>query len=839
MPETIRPIHYQLEIVPDLEQFSFHGQVIIDFVADGAVEDVTLNILELAVWQCHLKTNGGWHNCAFQIEPDEETLRIILPQPQKGAFQLQVDYEGKINNQMAGFYRSDYEKQGHKRYIAVTQFQESSARQAFPCMDHPLYKATFDLIMTVPEGLQAIANTAIVSERQATGGLKQVVFERTPVMSTYLVFFGVGEFEMYQDDVDPRVRVVTLPGLSHTTALGLSFGRKALKYCEDYYGIDYPLSKMDLIAVPDFAFGAMENWGAITFRENLLLHFPETTSAEGVARICEVIAHEIAHQWFGNLVTPADWKYLWLNESFATYFGFGVVAHTHPDWGTWDQFLHTQTASAMVRDGLIATFPIEIPGGDHVVINSSTAPIIYNKGASMLRMIEGYIGSDRYQQGVQTYLASHTYGCAESHHLWEAFEDASSVPITAMVQNWVGQPGYPLMTAKRNAEKLSLEQRRFTYLPLDSDQSWIIPIVLTTWTSSGDSTEQFIILEDADMTIDLPSDAVAYKLNGGQTGFYRVQYADAENLAALGDLVLKGSMSHTDRWGLQNDLYALVRAGRLSLDTYLDFLKYYDQEEGYLPLVSIAANLQHAYRVIPGQGHSKIGEIGRSLADRVLSKIGMSPKEEEPHTRAALRNQLLWKAAAWGSTSASAFAVDAFEQMMAGKSIHADIARSVMQVGALKKGAAALEWFKLRFSESASEHERMNILAGMVAFDQWDLVEAALDFTLEHVPPRNQFMPIAAAGGNNTVAEHLWEWYQKHLKTLEAFHPLLYERVITGIVPLGGLGHESGVDTFFDAYLKEQPQLKDAVELALEYLKINSQLRSHEDSGSRVTGGSQ
>ncbi|MGD9217102.1 MAG: M1 family metallopeptidase, partial [Desulfobacteraceae bacterium] len=526
MIETIRPVHYQLDIIPDLKQFQFNGRVTIDFEATEEVGEVALNILELAVWQCRIHTDNGWRACAFSVKPDRELLMITLDQLRQGAFRLQIDYDGKINDQMAGFYRSGYEKDGATRYIAVTQFQESSARQAFPCMDHPLYKATFDLSMTLPQGLRAIANTSIVSETPLSDGVKQVVFERTPVMSTYLVFFGVGEFDVVQDDQDPRVRVATLPGLGNTTALGLSFGRIALQYCEAYYGIDYPLSKMDLIAVPDFAFGAMENWGAITFRENLLLHFPETTSAQGVERICEVIAHEIAHQWFGNLVTPADWKYLWLNESFATYFGYGVVAHAHPDWGTWDQFLHSQTSSAMVRDGLIATFPIEIPGGDHVVINSSTAPIIYNKGASMLRMIEGYIGSDQYRQGVQTYLSRHTYACAESYHLWEAFEAASAVPVTAMVQNWVGQPGYPLITAKRSRDKLTLAQHRFTYLPQDSEQSWMVPVVLTTWSASGQSAEQFVILEAASMTVDLPPDTAAYKINSGQSGFYRVQYAD-------------------------------------------------------------------------------------------------------------------------------------------------------------------------------------------------------------------------------------------------------------------------------------------------------------------------
>jgi tricorn protease interacting factor F2/3 len=825
MVESLRPVHYQLEITPDLGKFRFHGRVTIDFDASKQTGVVALDILELAVWACRVRTDGSWRVCAFHVDPGKESLQILADPPVDGRFQVQVDYEGQINDQMAGFYRSGYEKDGQTRHIAVTQFQESSARQAFPCMDHPLYKATFDLTLTVPDHLQAIANTAVVSQEKAADGLKQVVFERTPVMSTYLVFFGVGEFEFFRDTVDPRVRVVALPGLGHTTGLGLAFGRQALQYCEAYYGIDYPLSKMDLIAVPDFAFGAMENWGAITFRENLLLHFAETTSAEGVERICEVIAHEIAHQWFGNLVTPADWKYLWLNESFATYFGYGVVAAAHPDWGTWDQFLHAMTASALVRDGLIATFPIEIPGGAHVVINSSTAPIIYNKGASMLRMIEGYIGKERYRKGVQTYLSNHTYGCAESHHLWEAFEAASSVPITAMVQNWVGQPGYPLITANRSGNALSLAQHRFSYLPQAFDQSWMVPVVLTTWKTSGESEVRSLIMDAAAMTVDLPPDTTAYKLNAGQTGFYRVHYDDAQNLADLGDRVRGGELADDDRWGLQNDLYALVRAGRLSLDVYIAFLANYEKESAYLPMASIVSNLQHACGVMPDERRRTIMKTGLALAEYALSRIGMAPEEGEPHTRAALRNQLLFQAAAWGSSSAADFAVEAFERMMAGEGVPADIARSVMQVGALKKGQAALKWFQRRFVESPSEHERMNILAGMVAFDRWELIEAALAFALESVPPRNQFIPIAAAGGNPVAAPHLWAWYKSHLPELEASHPLLYERVITGIVPLGGLGNEADVHAFFDDYLNGRPHLKDAVELALEYMEINAKMR--------------
>jgi tricorn protease interacting factor F2/3 len=233
-------------------------------------------------------------------------------------------------------------------------------------------------------------------------------------MSTYLVFFGVGEFEFTHDEKDDRVRVATLPGMQAFAHFGADLGRKSLEFSESYYGIAYPLPKMDLIAIPDFAFGAMENWGAITFRENLLLHYPDVTSKSGEERIFEVIAHEIAHQWFGNLVTPSDWKYLWLNESFATFFGFGVVDHYCPDWDTWQQFLYSMTGPALTRDALHETFAIEIPGGEHVVINSSTAPIIYNKGGSILRQIRGYIGEDSFKQGLQHYLKTYEYDCAAS-----------------------------------------------------------------------------------------------------------------------------------------------------------------------------------------------------------------------------------------------------------------------------------------------------------------------------------------------------------------------------------------------------------------------------------------
>ena len=410
--KQINPLNYKIRLEPDLEIFRFNATAEISFSSRDRVEEISLNILDLAIWSCKVRLEDKFEDCPFLVDHSKEALRVFLPGAVGDEILLRLDYQGHINDKMAGFYRSGYTSGQETRYIAVTQFEESDARRAFPCMDHPAKKATFDISMDIDPRLDAISNEAVKKTQMLANGKKRVIFEQTPRMSTYLVFLGVGDFKVVQDDNDPRVRTVTLPGAQKYARFGLEFGRKSLQYSEAYYGIPYPLAKMDLIAIPDFAFGAMENWGAITFRENLLLHYPQVTSKSGEQRICEVIAHEIAHQWFGNLVTPSDWKYLWLNESFATYFGFGIVDHYFPSWDTWAQFLHGQTGTAMTRDALHETFAIEIPGGEHVVINSSTAPIIYNKGGSILRQIQGYIGDENFQSGLQHYLNAHAYDCA-------------------------------------------------------------------------------------------------------------------------------------------------------------------------------------------------------------------------------------------------------------------------------------------------------------------------------------------------------------------------------------------------------------------------------------------
>jgi len=824
--QPITPVNYTLYIEPDLVNFNFTGKCEFLFDAPEAVAEVALNILDITIRRCRLRQSDDGADCAFNANPGNEQLVVFLPEPMAGKIKLEIDYQGLINDKMAGFYRSSYTSDGTSKPIAVTQFEESDARRAFPCIDHPARKATFDIILDIDKDLTAISNGAVKKEEILGSGKKRVTFEQTPRMSTYLVFFGVGEFEFTRDEKDRRVRVATLPGMKKFARFGAEFGRNSLAFGESYYAIDYPLSKMDLIAIPDFAFGAMENWGAITFRENLLLHYPQVTSKSGEERICEVIAHEIAHQWFGNLVTPSEWRYLWLNESFATYFGFGVVDHYYPQWETWQKFLLNQTGTSLVRDALHETFAIEIPGGEHVVINASTAPIIYSKGGSILRQIEGYIGDDNFQKGLQHYLKTYEYGCASSHHLWEAFETVSQRPVSAMMQSWIEQPGFPIIRVARQGRRLVLTQQRFTYLPNESDQKWIVPVTISLFADSGATRKLSVLLDEIEHSVEIDEDTVAYKVNDRQTGFYRVQYNDPGNLEELGRRVRQKALPPEDRWGLQNDLYALVKSGEATLDEYLEFLTYYDREDAYLPLASIAENLYSAYLVMDADRRPKIAALAIIRFESLLARIGYEPSTGEAHPTSMLRDQLLWDAALYGSEPALNFARSQFTALMNGDAVHPDIVKSVMQAGALAGDDHVFDWFDRRLRDSQIEHERMNILTAIGCFKDEGLIKRTQQYVLDTVPARNKFIPVVALAANTHALALMWDWYVSNLDRIEQFHPLLYERVIAAIVPVAGIRRTEEVRAFFDDYLNHTDKARDVIKLSLERLEINLRMRN-------------
>jgi tricorn protease interacting factor F2/3 len=823
MPE-LNDIHYAVHIEPDLDAFTFTGRLQLSATPNAPVDRLRLNAVDLELAACTARQGETPLATGVSLDPDEELLTVVLTPAADRPFVLTIDYRGTINDRMAGFYRSGYRYEGRTFFMAVTQFQESDARRAFPCFDHPRHKATFAVEMTVDAALTAVSNQTVRDTITLADGRKRVAFDVTPLMSTYLLFFGVGRFEALQDSEDGRVRLLAPPGNARFGRTGLEYGRQSLHFCETYFDIPYPLEKLDLLSIPDFAFGAMENWGAVTFRENLLLDDPDMTSKGGRERIFEVIAHEITHQWFGNLVTPSDWRYLWLNESFATYFGFGIVDHYRPEWSIWSRFILSQTDSALRRDGLRETFPIEIPGGEHLVINTSTAPIIYSKGGSVLRQIHGFIGEEAFQHGLRHYLRRHAYGCAGSPQFWEAFEAASDQPVSDIMRAWVELPGHPMVRVRRQGAQLTLAQERFSYLPGESADCWPIPITLRIFERGGGERRLRELMRAKTLTMDI-GDAAAVKINDGQTGFYRTAYEDEDDLAALGALVRSKRLSPEDRWGLQGDLFARVQAGEVAVQTYFAFLDWYVEEEAFLPLMGIDGNLRYAHLLGGESVAAEAALCGSRLAERVLDTIGWLPAGEESHPTAALRDQLLWHAALYGSDPAKEAAGTAFADLMRGVALPPDLLKAALQAGALIYDAEALNWMTDRLERTTSEHERLAIMAALGCFRTSSTLAAARDYVLDHVPDRNRFMPLVAMAGNPYAVEDLWAWFVASQERFTNFHPLLFERVLAALVPVAGLTAAAAAVAFCEGLAESAPQFRSVLALSLEKLEINRRFR--------------
>ncbi len=823
LQEFVRPEHYELVLKPDLNSFKFSGEVTIDLRIEEETNVIILNAAELAIWKAELKSNERTLKATKFCHTDKEELEIYFEDKISGNWKLFLEFEGTINDRMVGFYRSSYKKRNKTKYVAVTQFEESDARRAFPCFDHPSRKATFDISFIIDEDLVGISNGPIKSEEKLGNGKKRIIFERTPKMSTYLLFFGVGEFEFVEDPGKVTVRVAALPGKKKYTKFGLKFARKALEFCEDYFAVPFPIPKLDNIAVPDFAYGAMENWGAIIYRENLLLYYPKFSSKENKQRICEVIAHEITHQWFGNLVSPSDWKYLWLNESFATFFGNGIVAHYYPQWKIWQGFVGTATKGALSRDGLNDTFPIELPGDEsgHVIINASTAPIIYSKGASILRMIENYLGKEKFRDGLRYYLKKHQYDNAASHHLWEALEHASKKPITEIMKTWIEQPGYPYLDVEIKDQKLLIRQKRFTFLPKDYNQTWHVPIIMKFFYNDGKSKVSRTLLKKE--TKELSATNVStIKLNYGQTGFYRVKYPP-QMLEALGTLIKTKKLSEFDRWGIQSDLYAFVRRGDYTLDLYLEYIhKYYLDEDNFLPAIDISENLIQSYRLLYHTPKIKaITETALEFYRSVLEKIQLEPQSGEKHAISLLRNNILVPAVLVGYKDAQNFVEHLFDKLKANEDINPDLREPTLSGKAWLSNGDVFDWVISRFKEAESEQERINLLFGLGYFKDPNLLNQSLNFILKDVPSRIKYIGFSLIAQNPYSKDIFWKWYQENRTELEKLHPIHYERLLVPMIMYSGIYHYDAITEFFTEYKEKMAPLKDSINLALEALEIN------------------
>ena len=472
LPRDVVPTRYELTIAPDLEAATFLGHERIELNVVSATGSIVCNAAELQISDATLsRLDGSPQRVDLGICFDEDLERVTFSSPREalpGTYVLECDFAGVLNDKLRGFYRSTFrDEDGNEHVIATTQFESTDARRAFPCWDEPDRKAVFSVSLEVEANLLALSNGA---ERRATelpDGKRRLEFTDTIPMSTYLVAFVVGPLEATEAvDVDGTpLRVVHTAGKARLTTFALQAGAHALGYFTEYFDQPYPGDKLDLVAIPDFAFGAMENLGCVTFREAALLTDPANSARNELERVAEVVEHEIAHMWFGDLVTMGWWNGIWLNEAFATYMALCCLDDFKPEYQCWVDFSRDREM-ALALDGLHTTRPIEFPVRTPDEVDSMFDALTYEKGGSLLRMLEQYLGMERFREGVRRYLAAHRYGNTETTDLWDAIEEAADgLPIRALMDSWIFQGGHPLVTASAVGTEVVLAQEPFSYLP--------------------------------------------------------------------------------------------------------------------------------------------------------------------------------------------------------------------------------------------------------------------------------------------------------------------------------------------------------------------------------------
>ena len=736
LPGVAVPRAYDLRLTPDLSSFTFDGEVAISIELSAPTREITLNTIELEIKDALIRhADGEPVSGSPSYDTAAETVTITFPSELRpGDATLWMSFSGILNDRLRGFYRSAYlDGEGRECHLASTQFEPTDARRAFPCWDEPALKASFSVTMVVPEHLAAISN--MPEESVATEGGKKIVrFAETPPMSTYLLAFAVGNFSCVKElsSSGTLMRVWATTGNEARGRFALVVSLRLLDYFNDYFGIPYPLPKLDHVAIPDFAAGAMENWGCITYREPALLVDSESSSSGTRQLVAEIVSHEMAHMWFGDLVTMSWWNDLWLNESFASWMGDKAVDSLYPEWAKWNQFLVDETSRAMRLDGLRTSHPIEQEVGDPAQIGQLFDSISYSKGASVIRMLEAYLGEGPFRDGIGLYLRRHQLANAATADLWEALAEASGRPVGEVMDSWTQQTGYPYLKVelerREDGATVSMTQRRFAYEAIltegrEDETLWRIPVSV----AAQDGPQVSELMTGRKAQISVPSGAGWTKVNPGQTGFYRVMYERAE-LGLLANAVESGGLSPADRLGIADDAFALCRAGMIGAQDFLDLARRYKGETDQSVWANLTDSLGSLDRLIEGEGcDGKFRAFARDLLGPICERVGWTPAAGEGHLTALLRANVLSALGTYGDQATLAEARGQFERYLERPSqVPADL-RRVVFVLAAKSGDERT--YETMWDLHAAEHlqeEKVRLLSALTQFPEAELVDETL-----------------------------------------------------------------------------------------------------------------
>ena len=777
LPRTVVPSNYALHLTPDLEKYSFDGRVSITADIHESVTSFSVNALELEVQAATVTVAGQSFTSAvptYNAEFQTATFAFDQALP-TGAATIDIAFTGTLNDQLHGFYRSTYtDDQGVTHTLATTQFESHDARRAFPCWDDPAYKATYEVTLVVPSHLSAYSNASEKSITDLGNGTKEVVFNRTMKMSTYLVAFVVGPFEetAITKVRGTDLRIIYPIGKGHLTQIALETGIHAVEFFSDYFDIPYPGDKLDMIAIPDFAAGAMENLGLVTYRETALLVDPATAAHADVRRVAAVINHEIAHMWFGDLVTMEWWEGIWLNEAFASFMEGICTDHFRPEWKTWVEFNPARDYAFNV-DGLHSTRAIEFEVIAPDECRAMFDVLTYIKGSAVLRMLEQYLGVETFRDGVRIYLKRHSYANTVTKDLWAALSEASGQDIGAIMDTWILQGGHPII----KVENGTISQSPFSYLPPQEKSAigslWQVP-VLSREIGSSQIAKQVLSTASAPLAT---SGTVV--VNAGGSGFYRTAYGDHELAGIAGGL---DQLDELERAVLFSDTWAAVLTGKASLGGLLTLatgLTNLDEPSSWM-VINQAIGMVN--RIANDEQRAALADVVQAIYGPLFARLTWNPIAGETAQASELRAMAIETLANIGNDEA--IIAEALRRFDAGE-LAGDLGDPIVRITARQNRPGTAEELDRRRKAATTPQDEQRFLTALAGIP--DLDEALRTFEKCLTEIRNQDSPflIGAMVGNRFIGEQIWRTITGRWDELmEFFNADMHIRLCSGVSTL-------------------------------------------------------
>ncbi len=821
LEKSILPTRYEINLQPNLNEEHFSGSEKIFLDIKEKTSSIKINSVGLKIEKAKITDGKAWSDSSSILDDKEhETLTLIFDNEfPKGEYILKIDFKGKLDNSLRGFYMSTYQDEsGVDHKIGTTQFESTDARRAFPCFDEPEFKAVFSVTLKVEKDLFTVSNTAIKKlTKSETHDIYQ--FEDTIKMSTYLVAFIIGPFEATKEiDVEGvPLRIIHALGKAHLVNFAIQTAEFALKYFSDYFGRPYPGDKLDMVAIPDFASGAMENLGCITYREALLLVNEEEATQAELTRIADVVMHEIAHMWFGDLVTMKWWNGIWLNEAFATFMATKAVDKFNPKWERWVEF-GIEKSAAFDVDSLHSTRPIEFEVVSPDDASAMFDLLTYEKGGAVLRMLEQYVGEDSFREGIRHYLKKHEFSNTETGDLWDSIEEYSRIPVRETMNSWILQPGYPRISFDVLNNTVSLKQATFKYDNLNNGLIWKVPIEIKMLSESKVESKK-ILLEDSLEEFSLGERKIIYG-NVNANGFYRSEYSEDSLIMVLNNIE---NLNKFERFSLVDDLWSSTVSCNNTIDTYIEAVMSFINDEDPALQSLILATLTSLKRYVDKElKHNYISQIQNYIL-HLLDKIGDIPNESETKKTKELRS-IIYRGL--GITCENneyiTKARNIFDQYNKNKSsLDPNLLATVVSIVANHGDENTYEEYFSRYQSASTPQEKMRFLFSLAEFKDSSLLNQTLEASISK-EVKNQDAPylIAYTLRNYRHTETVWNFLENNWEIIKKKFPdNSIPRIFGGVKIVSSKRLASRIVDFFNN--NPIPQGQKTIDQNIEKMYIN------------------